>query len=334
MTARRLLAATILMGSAAVSFPALAADLVVYDALDFSATVVKAFEAKTGLTVDVVEPGSTGETLGKIAAEGTNPQFDIVWLDGSAVFERMLQDKVLQPVPDATYAATKYSQLGTSLIPASHACLPTSASTTAIEVNTAKVAPADLPKAWSDLPKFAGFVAAKDPNLSGPAYQFVAGLFQTDGAEAGKTILKDALTNKAMAGLASGGKVTKALLTGEAKVGINQDSGIYAKIASGEPLTAVYPAEGSVALPSCLGIGANTKHMEAVAKFITYVTSPEGQAQMQNGDDTDFWLIPIIEGVAAKPGRKTDIPFVVLDDKTASAHETEWKQWYKDTFVQ
>ena len=67
--------------------PALSADLVLYDALDFSGKVAKAFEAKTGLKVDVVEPGSTGETLGKIAAEGSNPQFDIVWIDGSAVME-------------------------------------------------------------------------------------------------------------------------------------------------------------------------------------------------------------------------------------------------------
>src|SRR4029077_8407823 len=87
---------------ASLSAVASAADLVLYDALDFAGNVAKAFEAKTGLKVDVVEPGSTGETLGKISAEGSNPQFDIVWLDGSAVMQRMLQDKVLQPVPDAT----------------------------------------------------------------------------------------------------------------------------------------------------------------------------------------------------------------------------------------
>ncbi len=99
MSKRSLLALTILIGSSAFTAPANAADLVLYDALDFAGTAVKAFTAKTGITVDVVEPGSTGETLGKIAAEGSNPQFDIVWLDGSAVFERMLQDKVLQPIP-------------------------------------------------------------------------------------------------------------------------------------------------------------------------------------------------------------------------------------------
>ncbi len=331
---RSFLSVAALLGSVALTAPVQAADLVMYDALDFASHVTEAFTKATGVTVDVVEPGSTGETLGKIAAEGSNPQFDFVWLDGSAVFERMLADGVIQPIPAEIYAATKYNALGKTLIPADRASLPTSASTSAIEVNTAKVAAADMPKSWAELTKFAGFVAAKDPNLSGPSYQFIAGLFQTNGVDAGKALLKSVLTNKAISGLASGGKVTKELLTGDAKVGINQDSGIYAKMLAGEPVTVVYPTEGSVALPASLGISAKTKHMDAVKKFIDFITSPEGQAAMQDGDDTDYYLIPVIEGVAAKKGRTTDIPFVLLDGVAAAAHETEWKQWYKDNFVQ
>ena len=331
---RKILALSMILASAAIGTPASASDLVLYDALDFAGTVVKAFTKATGVTVDVVEPGSTGETLGKIAAEGSNPQFDILWVDGSAVFERMLGDKIVQPIPNDVFAAAKYNALGKTLVPADHSFLPTSASTTAIEVNTKKVAAADMPKSWADLEKFAGYVAAKDPNLSGPSYQFIAGLFQTNGVEAGKALLKKVLTNKQISGLASGGKVNKALLTGDAKIGINQDSSIIAKMVAGEPVVAIYPTEGSVALPSGLGISVNTKHMEAVKKFIAFVTSPEGQAAMMDGKDTDFFLIPVIEGIKAKDGRKTDIPFVVLDDKAASAHETEWKQWYRDNFVQ
>ncbi|HEY4200365.1 MAG TPA: extracellular solute-binding protein [Devosiaceae bacterium] len=310
----------------------MAADLVVYDALDFTGNVVKAFEARTGLTVDVVEPGSTGETLGKIAAEGNNPQFDIVWLDGSAVMERMASDGVLQPVPDDLFAAIKFTAFGTSLVPASKAYVPTGASTTAIEVNTKKVATDKMPKGWSALAGFAGQVAAKDPNLSGPAYQWLAGFFQTNGLDAGKKLLADILTTKSLSGLSSGGKVNAAVLTGDASVGINQDSAIYSQIAAGEPVVAVYPSEGSVALPEGLGISAKTQHMDAVRKFIAFVGSPEGQAAMQDGPDTDFFFIPLIEGVPAKATRP-DINYIQLDDKTASAHETEWKQWYRDNFV-
>ncbi len=328
-----MVAFSLLPAGAALPSRAFAADLVLYDALDFAGPVAKAFEAKTGLKVDVVEPGSTAETFDKISAEGSNPQFDLVWVDGTAVMQRMLTDKVLQPVPDAAYGSASFNALGKTLIPASHAYLPTSASTTAIEVNTKKVPADQMPKSWADLAKFAGFVAAKDPNLSGPAYLWLAGLFQTNGVDAGKDLLKAALTRKAFAGLASGGKVNKALVVGEAKLGINQDSSIYSKMAGGDPVIAIYPSEGSVALPQGLGVAVNTKHMDAVMKFIAFVASAEGQAAMQDGDDTDFYFIPVIDGVQAKGGRKTDINFVVLNDEAAAAHEAEWKQWYKDNFA-
>jgi iron(III) transport system substrate-binding protein len=314
------------------ALPAAAADLVLYDALDFAGHVAEAFTKATGVTVDVVEPGSTGETLGKIAAEGNNPQFDLLWVDGSAVFERLMQDGSVQAIPADVAAAAKFNDLGKALMPASMAFIPTGASTTAIEVNTTKVAEADYPKSWADLVKFAGAVAAKDPNLSGPAYQWLAGFFQTNGVDAGKALLAEVLTNKDLSGLGSGGKINKAVLTGDAKVGINQDSSIIAKQVAGEPVVAVYPSEGSVALPEGLGIGAKSQHMEAVAKFIAFVTSPEGQAAMQDGDDTDFFFIPVIDGVKPKAERPA-VTFITLDDKVASEHETEWKQWYKDSFV-
>ncbi len=82
--------------------------------------------------------------------------------------------------------------------------------------------------------------------------------------DAGKTLLAEVLTNKTISGFPSGGKVNKAVLTGDAMVGINQDSSIIAKMVAGEPVVAVYPAEGSVALPEGLGISAKTKHMDEV----------------------------------------------------------------------
>ena len=330
MRSRLALPLALLMTTAVL--PASAADLVLYDALDFAAPVAEAFTKATGVTVDVVEPGSTGETLGKIAAEGDNPQFDILWVDGSAVFARLLQDGALQAVPEDAVAAIGYNDLGKSLAPADRAFVVTGASTTAIEINTQKVAEADYPKSWADLARFAGVVAAKDPNLSGPAYQWMAGVFQTVGVEAGQKLMTEVLTNKTISGLGSGGKINKAVLTGDASIGINQDSSIYAQIAKGEPVVAVYPAEGSVALPQGLGIGAKSQHLDAARKFIAFVTSAEGQAAMQAGADTDCFFIPVIEGVKPKAERPA-ISFITLDDKTAAAHEAEWKQWFKDQFV-
>ena len=90
--------------------------------------------------------------------------------------------------------------------------------------------------------------------------------------------------------------------TGTAKAAINQDSSIIAKMVAGLPLVAVYPSERSVVPPQGRVIGAKSQRMEAVATFIGFVASPEGQAATQDGDDTDFCFIPVIEGVKAKEG--------------------------------
>lgn len=313
---------------------AAAAPLVIYHALDFVETAAKAYTAKTGIKVNQVQQSGTGGVLGKIAAEGERPQFDIVWVEGSAVMDRMGTAGVLGAHPDLI-AKAAYTALGRKLAPASALFCPTTVSTTGITVNTKKVAAADYPKTWADLagPAFANAVAAKDPNLSGPAYQALAGLFQTMGPEKAKAFLAKVLTNKALSGLPSGGTVNKALLAGNAKAAITQDSATFAKIAAGEPLASLYPADGVVATPSSIGISAKTANLEAAKDFITFVLSREGQAAMQAGDDSDFFFVPLIEGVKAKPGRTTDINFVVLDNATASAHETEWKAWYREQFV-
>lgn len=328
-----LLGASAILAIAATSVKA--EDLVVYDAVDFAGAVAKAFTAKTGIAVKLVEPGSTGELLGKVAAEGNNPQFDLVWVDGSAVLERMLGDKVLQPVPAALYGKADYNDVGQKLVPASHAFIPTSVSTTSITVNTKKIPADKMPKSFSDLqgPDFVGKVGSKDPNLSGPAFQFISGIFQVMGEEKGKAMLSSVLTNKKLSGLATGGPLNKAMLTGDAVAGFAQDSSTYAKIAKGEPLAVVYPTEGSVALPSGIGMGAKVKSADAAAKFIEFALSKEGQAAMQDGDDTDFFLAPIVKGVEAKKGRKTDINYIYLDGKAAGAKEADWKKWYRDSFV-
>jgi iron(III) transport system substrate-binding protein len=327
-------AAILLCGITAPDAARAAETLVIYHALDFVGSAAKAFTAKTGIEVKLVEQGSTGEVLGKISAEGDNPQFDLVWIEGSAVMDRLAASGVLKPLPELA-AEIDYTDVGRKLAPAAGYFFPTNLSTTAIAVNTKKVPADQMPTSWADLgkPEFAGAVAAKDPNLSGPAFQWLAGLFQSGGVEPEQKLLKTILTNKALSGLPSGGAASKALLTGNAKVAIAQDSATFSKMAAGEPLTVVYPSEGVFAMPSTIAASAKSKNLATAQKFIAFVLSKDGQAAMLDGDDADFFFVPVIKGVAAKPGRKTDIAWSFLDDKAASAHETEWKKWYRDNFV-
>jgi len=330
--------ATLAGGATLLAAPHLAraavAPLVVYDSLDFVGSAAAAFTAKTGIKVNKVEQGGTGGVLGKIAAEGDKPQYDLVWLEGSAIMQRMSLAGIFGVHPDLA-ARAPYTELGKSLVDGRGTFFPVVASTTGVTVNTKKLSPAQYPKVWADLanPDYAGAIAAKDPNLSGPAFQWLAGFFQAVGEEKGKALLKQVLTNKALSGLPSGGTVNKALLTGNAKLAITQDSATFGKIAAGEPLASLYPADGVVATPASIGISARSTNVEAARQFVSFVLSAEGQKAMLDGDDSDYFFVPLIEGVTAKAGRTTAIPFLLLDNAKAAAKETEWKTWYRENFV-
>jgi len=318
---------------AAMAVPSQAADhLVVYSALDTVVTATKAFTEKTGIQVDLVRL-STGELLGKVAAEGNNPKFDVLWVEGSAVMNRLAQDGILKPEPGLA-DKVDYTALGRRLVPASQAYFPVTVSTTAIAVNTKKIGNAEPPKSWTDLKSFAGKVAAKDPNLSGPAFQWLAAYLASKGVDAGKAELQEILTNKAISGIPSGGAVNKSLITGDASLAIQQDTSIYALIDQKEPVSVVYPSEGVVAIPSSAGIATVSTHEDMAKAFIQFLLSKDGDAAMLRTEGGDGYFAPVINGVTAK-GTRVDntATWQILDDKAASANETEWKQWFRDQFV-
>ena len=321
-------AQTIVAGSGSADA---AQPITIYSALDVVGTAAEAFTAKTGIPVKLVQL-STGEVLGKVAAEGRNPQFDLLWVEGSAVMARLAADGILKPEPDLA-DGVQLDATAQQLIPIDHAFYPTGFSTTAIAVNTKQVAADRMPKSWADLEAYAGKVAAKDPNLSGPAFQWLAGFFQTDGEEQGKAILEKTLTDKAISGLPSGGAVNRVLIAGDADVAIQQDSSVYSLEAKGEPVTVVYPSDGVVALPASIGVSATTANEAEARQFIRFLLTEAGTRAMQADDSSDSYFAPAVAGVPAKGGRKAPPKWILLDDRTAAAHEAAWKSWFRDQFV-
>jgi iron(III) transport system substrate-binding protein len=324
-----------MLASAAITVAstAMAAEhLVVYSALDTVVPATKAFTAKTGIEIDLVRL-STGELLGKVAAEGNNPKFDVLWVEGSAVMNRLAEQGILKPEPGLADKAD-YTDLGHRLLPKSQAYFPVTVSTTAIAVNTKKIGDATPPKSWTELERFAGKVAAKDPNLSGPAFQWLAGYLSSKGPEAGQAELQKILTNRAISGIPSGGAVNKSLITGDASLAIQQDNTIYGLIDQKEPVSIVYPTDGVVAIPSSAGIATVSAHEEMAKSFIQFLLTKEGDDAMLTAEGGDSFFAPVINGVKAKGSRVDNTAtWQILDDKMASANETEWKQWFRDQFV-
>ena len=55
---------------------------------------------------------------------------------------------------------------------------------------------------------------------------------------------------------------------------------------------------------------------------------------MLTTDGGDGFFAPLVMGVQGN-GKRVDntATWLILDDSTAAAHESEWKQWFHDKFV-
>lgn len=283
--------------------------LVMYAAEGYDSVTAKAFTAKTGIPVKVVDD-STGPLLTKIQAEKNNPQWSILWVDGDTAFASLDQQKLLAP-----YASgASYNAVGTAILPADHSYTPTGTTVMAALIyNAAKTSA--VPSTYQDLltSAYAGKVGMNDPAQSGPTYPFIAGLMnqlgsQSGGVDAGESYLSKLKAN-GLKVFPTNGDTLHALETGQIDYGLIQSSAAIGEVlkvkatADFQPKIAYLPK--STLLPSVIGIdaGASAAQQAEAKKFIDYVLSPEGQAVMLTGDPTGdslFW--PVVDGAKSLPG--------------------------------
>lgn len=285
--------------------------LVLYSAQGYDSVVAKAFQAKTGITVKLVDD-STGPLLTKVAAEKNNPQWGVLWVDGSTPFAALdKQGQLLDYKPLA-----KLNVLGNSLVPANHSYIPTGTTVMAAMIyNSAKVT--NVPTKYQDLldPKYKGMIGMNDPSQSGPTFPFIAGLMNQLGGQTGGVIAGKAFFTKLKANglqvFPTNGDTKHALETGLINYGLIQSSAAVGEVikftatpaAGFSPKIAYLPK--STLLPGVVGIDKHVSAAEqAEAKqFVEFILSPAGQAIMKTGDpagDSLFW--PVVPGVTTLPG--------------------------------
>jgi len=310
------IAATSLVSALSISAPAHAASgnvpVIIYAAEGYDQVAADAFTKATGIKTDLHDD-STGPLLAKVAAEKSNPQFGVLWVDGSTAFAALdKQGQLLPYTPKATFTSA-----GRSVVPADHSYIPTGLTTMAALIyNADKVK--TVPKSYSDLlnPMYKGQIGMNDPNQSGPTFPFIAGLMNQFGGKsvtAGETFLSKLKANGLVVNN-NNGDTLHALETGVINMGLIQSSAAQGEILKlqktpikGFNPMVVYLAKSTL-LPSVIGIdkGAPAAEQAEAKKFIDYVLSPAGQAIMQTGDpqgDSLYW--PIIPGVSALAGAGT-----------------------------
>jgi iron(III) transport system substrate-binding protein len=311
-------------GSAAGTVP-----LVVYSAQGYDKTVTQAFQKATGIPVKLVSD-STGPLLAKVAAEKSNPQWSLLWVDGAEAFASLDgQGQLLkgyEPTVDLTAA-------GQSVVPQDKSYIPTGLTLAgAVLYDPAKTP--NPPTSWQEMlsPTWQGKVGMPNPAISGPTYPFVAGTMnQLGGEQQGKDYFTQLKANGLQV-FNTNPDSLHALTTGQIKLDLAQSSAAFAAIVKNPSLKVAFLNKVSL-LPGAIGIDAKAPAavQDEAKKFAEFVLSPAGQQAMLTGNpngDSLYW--PLVNGVSPQSSLPSlsSVAYQTVDPYVWGPKENEINTWF------
>src|ERR1700752_1768204 len=195
--------------------------LVVYAAQGYDHAEVTAFQKATGIPVKL-DDNSTGPLLTQIEASKNNPNWGLLWVDGTTAFAGLDTQGLLQKGFEPN---VKWNSLGSQSLPADKSWTPTGVTLMAAGVFN-KTKAAGPPSTWQDLlsSKWKGDVGMNDPSQSGPTFPFIAGMMNyLGGVSQGESFFTKLKAN----GLVihpTNGPTLQAVTSGQIKLALVQSS--------------------------------------------------------------------------------------------------------------
>jgi len=286
---------------------------------EWSDALIKEFQDKTGIQVDMVGAG-TGELVSRMIAEKANPQGDVLW--GGVV-------DTYEPIPELLepYVSAEAGALDPTCVSSGNTYYGWDIEPMVIMYNTKLVSEEDAPKGWLDLldPKFKGQIACVDPTTSSSSFGALMGAIMALGKDDGKGYeyvgkLVENLDGKI--GTSSSTNI-KLVADGEYAVGITYEEGALRYIAAGADMQVVYPEEGTNPSPSGIAVIKGCPNPENAKLFVDFILSKEAQSQL---------------GAIHRRTARTDIPsaegMVPLDEIAQVDYDLQWVAEHKEEFNQ
>lgn len=136
------------------------------------------------------------------------------------------------------------------------------------------------PTAFADLakPEYKGLIQLGSPLESGTMFSTVAYLSRKYGWE-----FFEKLRGNGVASSGGNSNVVARIETGEKKVGVVLLENALAARRRGSPFEIIYPADGSIPIPSVQVIMKDSKNKDAAGKFADFILSDAGQQLLVNG---------------------------------------------------
>jgi iron(III) transport system substrate-binding protein len=278
-------------GSGATSSPGAAAapTLTLYTSVTQNTVdaVVAGFKKEhPGATVNVFR-ATTGQLNARLAADQRSGgvRADVIWGTDPLSMQNYADQKILKawPVPDIQGVPADVRApffWGTRIL-------------FMVIVAHRGVTPA--PTSWSDLtnPAYRGKIALPDPAAAGSAFAALGYFALTPGFGVG---FYDRLKSNRAVQVATVPEVVTDVASGRYEVGVTLDSEVRAAVASGSPVSLVWPSDGAIALYSPIAETVATHHAAAADDWLRYVLSGDGQRKIASTG----WQ-PVLSGVPGPP---------------------------------
>jgi iron(III) transport system substrate-binding protein len=190
-----------------------------------------------------------------------------------------------------------------------------------------RVAEAEAPRSWRDLtdPRWRGQIAVGHPGYSGAIGSLCVALRKLYGWDFFRALER----NRPHIGRSAGDPVTL-LNAGERTVGMGVPSTtMLLSVSRGNPLSLIYPTDGTLVVPAPSGALRNAPHPNAARLFLEFMASP-AYAQATR----PFFAEPLRPEVPPPEGARPldQIPLLTPTAQEVEAGIPEVKELWRDTF--
>ena len=244
--------------------------------------IVKEFEERTGIWVEVVS-GGTNLLLEDIAEKKGEVDADL-FFGGGVESLNAFSDYFIP------YEAKGIEEVDPQFRSATDVWTPFSALPVVLIYNEKLLAPEEL-VSWKDIlaPKFQGKIALANPAHSASAFTGLLSFAEavqedtdyTEGSAEDKEILPRIAKQLDGKEYEDSGEVPEAVADGSKLVGITLEETALKYIAKGKNIGIVYPKEGTTVVPDAGAILKGTKHLENAQKFLDFSISEDCQEILQ-----------------------------------------------------
>lgn len=300
---------------------------------DFDDVIADMFKEATGYDVEVVS-GNSAEIMSRIAAEKGNPQWDVVWIDSMYDVYNLAGDGELMTdfEPENAVNLTDFSK---TLVPENKCMYPTDIHAAGVLVYRNDVwSEADAPKTFADLTdeKYKDQVGMADPGVAAPAYPLAAYFMDTLGLEAGEEYFTT-LFDHGLKVFPKNPQVVQALAGGDISIAMLQETNAYDMVASGEPITIIWPEDGAPGSTRVAAISAQSGQPEIAKMFVNFLLDAKTQQALVDTGDEGYFE-PSVNGVNAKAERDPNAKLAVADEVFGAENEADIKAWFADMSAQ